>query len=100
MVKVTQPVDDQGSSSLVQLEAGVDGPEPIKTDLSDFKKDLKESLGLKNIVNELISSIKRLTSRRDATKIRTSKLKKGKIISQNAAQRGNMNEKLKHMECK
>lgn len=55
--------------------------------MANLKKNLKEFLELKNLITEIINSMKELNSRRESTEPRIIKLEnRGKEITQNIAQ--------------
>lgn len=70
--------------------------------MANLKKYLKQFLELKNLLTEIINSMKELNSRREPTEPRIIKLaNRDKEITQNIAQREKIfKKKLKHMEYK
>lgn len=98
MAKVTQSADAKALGFLIQLKTCVDGQEPMITNL---KKNLKEFLELKNLITEIINSMKELKSRRESTEPRIIKIEnRGREITQNIANREKNMKKLKHMKYK
>lgn len=88
MAKATQSADAKALGFLIQLKTCVDGQEPMKTNITNLKKNLKEFLELKNLITEIINSMKELKSRRESTEPRIIKIEnQGKEITQNIAKR-------------
>lgn len=70
------------------MKTCVDGQEPMKTNITNLKKNLKEFLELKNLITEIINSMKELKTRRESTEPRIIKIEnQGKEITQHIAKR-------------
>lgn len=60
----------------------------MKTNITNLKKNLKEFSELKNLITEIINSMKELKSRRESTETRIIKIEnQSKEITQNVAKR-------------
>lgn len=88
LAKATQPADAKALGFLIQMKTCVDGQEPMKTNITNLKKNLKEFLELKNLITEIINSMKELKTRRESTEPRIIKIEnQGKEITQHIAKR-------------
>lgn len=101
MAKATQSADAKALGFLIQLKTCVDGQEPMKTNITNLKKNLKEFLELKNLITEIINSMKDLKTRRESTEPRIIKIEnQGKEITQHIGKREKNMKKLKRMKYK